>query len=96
MECLHHRTEDVSGYKCLGSCEEFNPDEGGPVYECSVDGMTFTPDESPYENHQCPECNRFSAKTLEESCVTCKSEVEETVMLRCLSCDAFLEVETVG
>ena len=72
--------------KCL-ECEAvvLEGDEGPALYECGDCGIKFNRDGSYNDNHQCPDCRKFSMKLADESCPECgQGELEDVVA--CTDC----------
>lgn len=70
---------EVFDYECQACEAQFNDgDEGGPLYECSRCGTTFTQEESADgESNRCPNCNIFAAKVADLTCPECQSDEVE-------------------
>ena len=70
---------EVFDYECQACEHQFNDgDEGGPLYECSRCGTTYTRDESADgDSNRCPNCNIFGAKVADLTCPECQSDEVE-------------------
>jgi len=73
--------ETRMGYKCQDCEAIINPDEQDvdiTLYECGQCGTRFNRDISYADNHQCPDCLKFSSKVAEMSCPECQAgELDE-------------------
>lgn len=84
--------ELIPAFLC-DECEAISEEAGGTLYECAEDGK-FNRETSFNDNHQCPECRKFSAKVAEQSCIECNAgEVREIDAFLCPQCDHLVEVE---
>ena len=80
------QVETIKAYYCE-SCDIFMEETGGNLYECGDCGTMFTRETSKNDNHQCPDCNKFSGKTGDEACSECQeSPVEEVMAFSCDKC----------
>lgn len=74
-------------FQCKG-CEEFTEEDDGPLYECNSCGNVYTRGATDNENHICPECHRFGAKSAEMGCPNCQAdELVEVTVIRCPHCE---------
>jgi len=70
---------EVFDYECQACDHQFNDgDEGGPLYECSGCGTSFTREDSADgDSNRCPNCNKFGAKVADLTCPMCQSDEVE-------------------
>jgi rubredoxin len=96
-------TLEATRLKCTECDHLFTEEEPGdvranaePAYECGNCGQTFTKDDSPSGNHQCPGCNKFASKMDPEwfACPEClaATEGEEVPVITCVCHDEEHEV----
>ena len=89
---VESKIETVQVYKCM-ECEEISEDAGDQLYECGNCGIMFIRGNSADgASHRCPDCNKFSSKVADRSCVDCEEgEVEEITGYKCPSCETVHE-----
>ena len=77
-------------------CETYSEESGGNQYECSECGETFTRATSANDNHQCPDCMKFGARTGEQGCIECgEAAVEQREAVQCMGCDEIVDAWVV-
>lgn len=67
--------ETYDAYLCDDCGAVVSEDDGsecGPLYECPECGTRFNRDNSANDNHQCPECNKFSSRVADHCCPECE------------------------
>jgi len=80
--------ETFMAYKCQ-ECGALSEDVGEALYECGNCGTRFNRDNSADGgSHKCPDCNKFSSKVADFSCVECEDgEVAEVTAYKCDNCE---------
>jgi len=89
---LNLQIETIQAYKCV-ECLEISEKAGERLYECRDCGTLFTrANSADGMSHRCPDCNRFSSKVADQSCLDCQEgEVEKITAYKCPVCAALHE-----
>jgi len=79
MSTTNDQTRETFDYECQSCEHQFNDgDEGGPLYECSRCGQSYTREDSADgDSNRCPNCNIFGAKVADLTCPECQSDEVE-------------------
>jgi hypothetical protein len=81
--------ETAPGFLCE-YCDALSDESAGcPLYDCESCGSRFNRDDSADgDSSRCPTCNKFSAKTADDSCAECGSgPVDEVTLAMCPICE---------